>query len=68
MRETGGSLAIMVMWIAVSVDAVYGPDMATSSGAGGNTTTVPSAVVVSFFAFLASWIVAKHCFRSDQRG
>jgi hypothetical protein len=66
-RETWGSLAIMMMWIAVSIDAVYGPDIVSSSS-GGNTTTVPSAVAVALFAFLGSWIVARYCFGSERKG
>jgi hypothetical protein len=64
-RETWGSLAITAMWIAVSVDAIWGPDIVSSSP--GNTTTVPSAVVVALFAFLGSWIVARYCFGSDRK-
>lgn len=66
-RETWGSLAIMAMWIAVSVDAVYGPDI-VSSTPGGSSTTVPSAVAVALFAFLGSWILARHCFGGERRG
>ena len=65
-RETWGSLAIMVMWIAVSVDAVYGPDIVSSSP-GGSTTTVPSAVAVALFAVLASWVVARYYVGSDRK-
>jgi hypothetical protein len=67
-RETWGSLAIMVMWVTVAVDAVYGPDIVSSSGYGGSTATVPSAVVVALFAFLGSWIVAKYCFGDQRKG
>jgi hypothetical protein len=67
-REMWGSLAITVMWVVVAVDAVYGPDIVNSSGYGGSTSTVPSAVVVAFFAFLGSWIVAKYCFGDERKG
>jgi len=52
----------------VFADALYGPDIVASSGSGGATTTVPSAVVVAGFAFLTSWIVAKYGLRSDREG
>ncbi len=68
MREMWVSLAITVVWLVVFADALYGPDIVASSGSGGATTTVPSAVVVAGFAFLTSWIVAKFGFRSERKG
>jgi len=65
--EVAASIAIVVMWLAVLFDALFGPDIVTSNGAGTNTSTVPSAVVVAFFAFLASWVVARYAFRRDQK-
>jgi len=62
------SLAIVVMWLAVLFSAIYGPDIVSRdvSGAG---TTVPSAVAVALFAFLATWPVAKYGFVHDnERG
>jgi hypothetical protein len=67
-REMWVSLAITVVWLVVFADALYGPDIVASSGSGGATTTVPSAVVVAGFAFLTSWIVAKYGLRSDREG
>jgi hypothetical protein len=64
-RETWASLAISVIWLSVLFDAVYGPDIVTRS-AGGDTSVVPSAVVVSVFAFLATWVVARYGLR-DKR-
>ena len=64
-RETWVSLAISVIWLSVLFDAVYGPDIVTRS-AGGDSSVVPSAVVVSVFAFLATWVVARYGFR-DKR-
>jgi hypothetical protein len=59
--ETWGSLAIGVIWLAVLFDAVFGPDI-TSHDVTGATTIVPSAVVVAFFAFLATWVIARRAF------
>ena len=65
MRETWVSLAISVIWLSVLFGAVYGPDIVTRS-AGGDSSVVPSAVVVSVFAFLATWVVARYGLR-DKR-
>ena len=56
-------LAIGVIWAAVTVTAIFGPDLVTVNGSGTNTTTVPSAVVVALFATIATWIVARYGFR-----
>ena len=45
-------------------DAVYGPDI-VSNGVAGDSTTVPSAVVVALFAFLGTGVVAKYGFHPD---
>ena len=55
------SLAIIVIWLAVLFTAVYGPDI-VNRGAGGDSSTVPSAVAVALFATLATWAVAKYGF------
>ena len=47
-------------------DAIYGPDILTSSSGGSDSAVVPSAVVVSFFAFLATWAVAKYGLRDNR--
>jgi hypothetical protein len=65
-REVWASLAIIVMWLAVLFDAVFGPDIVNTS-AGGDSSTVPSAVAVALFAFLATWGVARYGFRHDRR-
>lgn len=64
--EVWPSLAITMMWLAVLVDAIFGPDIVTSNGAGTNTSTVPSAVALAFFAVLANWVVARYAFRRDS--
>jgi uncharacterized membrane protein (DUF485 family) len=64
--EMWASLAIIVMWLSVLFDAVYGPDI-VSTDVAGNHTTVPSAVVLALFAFLGTWVVAKYGFRHEPR-
>jgi hypothetical protein len=67
--EMWASLAIIVIWLSVLVDAIFGPDIVTHSGVGdiGERTVVPSAVVVSLFAFLATWVVARYGFRHERK-
>lgn len=65
--EMWASLAIIVMWLAVLFDAVFGPDIVNST-AGGDHSTVPSAVAVALFAFLATWAVARYGFRRERKG
>jgi hypothetical protein len=65
--ELGASVAIAVIWLAVLFDAVFGPNIETSNGAGTNTSSVPSAVAVAVFAFLATWVIAKYGYgRADR--
>lgn len=61
-RELWASLAISTMWLAVLFDAVFGPNLVANSN-DGSSTTIPSAIFVAFFAWLASAAVAKHAFR-----
>jgi hypothetical protein len=63
--EISASIAIAVIWLAVLFDAVFGPSIVTST-AGGDHSSVPSAVVVSIFAFLATWVVARRGFPRDR--
>lgn len=60
------SLAIGLIWLMVGLDALFGPDIVTSNGAGTNTSSTPSAVVLSLFAFLTSWVVARYAFRQPK--
>jgi len=65
--EMWGSLGIVTIWLAVLFDAVYGPSfVSTSGGSLGSSTTIPSAVFVAFFAFLATAALAKYAFRRDE--
>ena len=63
-EEMWASVAISVMWLAVLFDAVFGPDITSVSG--GSSTTVPSAIVVAFFAFLGTWVIARRAFGHDR--
>jgi hypothetical protein len=58
--EMWTSLAIGVIWLVVLVVALFGPDIVSSSA--GSFARVPSAVVVAFFAWLATWVIARHGF------
>ena len=64
--EMWASLTIIVMWLSVLFDAVFGPDIVTH-GVSGDSATVPSAVVVALFAFLATWVVAKYGFSQERK-
>lgn len=66
--EVWPSLTIGVVWLTVLFDALFGPDIETTNGAGTQTSTVPSAVAVAFFAFLTSWVVARYAFRRSATG
>jgi hypothetical protein len=50
----------------VVFEAIYGPNIETSSAGGTDTAVIPSAVIVSVFAFLATWVVAKYGFRERR--
>jgi hypothetical protein len=66
LAEVAASIAIGVMWLAVLFDALFGPDIVTSNGAGTSTSSTPSAVVVALFAFLATWVLARYAFRRES--
>jgi hypothetical protein len=65
--ELWPSLAILVIWLAVLLIAIWGPDISTTT-AGGDHASVPSVIPVTFFAFFATWVVAKYGFRRDPNG
>lgn len=60
--ELWASLAISAMWVAVFVTAIWGPDARFTSN-DGNASTIPTAVFVTVFAFLGTWVVARYGFR-----
>jgi hypothetical protein len=64
--ELWASLAISVMWIAVFVTAIWGPD-ARFNGNDGSSSTIPTAVFVTVGAFLGTWVVARFGFRQQRK-
>ena len=64
-REMWASVAITAMWVAVVVDAIFGPDIVNTT-ASGDSSTVPSAVVLALFAFLSTWVVARYGLRERK--
>jgi hypothetical protein len=60
-REMWAAVAISTMWLAVLFDAVFGPNF-VGTGNDGSSATIPSAIFVAFFAFLATASVAKRAF------
>ena len=64
--EMWASLAITAMWVAVFVTAIWGPD-ARFNSVDGSSSTVPTAVFVTVFAFLGTWVVARYAFRQQPK-
>ena len=64
--EVWASVAITAMWVAVFVTAVWGPDAHFNSN-DGSSSTIPTAIFVTVFAFLGTWIVAKYGFRQQRK-
>jgi hypothetical protein len=64
--EMWASLAITAMWVAVFITAIWGPDARFNSN-DGNSSTIPSAIFVTVFAFLGTWIVARYGFRQQRK-
>ena len=62
LTDMWASLAIAVVWLAVLFTAIYGPDIVTKSSGGSDSATIPSAVAMALFAFLATWVIAKHAY------
>ena len=64
--EMWASLSITAMWVAVFVTAIWGPDARFTSN-DGSSSSIPTAVFVTVFAFLGTWIVAKYGFRQQKK-
>ena len=64
--EMWASLAITAMWLAVFITAVWGPDARFNSN-DGSSSVIPTAVFVTVFAFLGTWIVAKYGLRRREK-
>jgi hypothetical protein len=64
--EMWAALAISVIWLVVLVAALFGPDLISSNPA--SFTRIPSAIIIAFFAWLATWVIARHGFvrRDDE--
>jgi hypothetical protein len=64
--EMWTALAISVIWLVVLVAALFGPELVSSNV--GSYTRFPSAIIIAFFAWLATWVIAKHGFvrRDDE--
>ena len=60
------AVAILGMWIAVLIDAVWGADIVATSSSG-DTTSFPAAIPIAFFVSIATVFVARYGFRSDDR-
>lgn len=65
-RELWACLAIVVVWLAVLFTAIFGGDI-VNSNAGGDQSSVPSAVAVALFAVLATWPIARYGFQRKPR-
>ena len=62
--EMWAALAISVIWLVVLVAALFGPDLVSSNV--GSYTRIPSAIIIAFFAWLATWVIARHGFVPRQ--
>jgi hypothetical protein len=65
-RQMWVSIAITVMWLVVLCDALWGPNFVSTS-AGGNMTSIPSAIIVALFAYLGTKVVAKYGYGETEQ-
>jgi hypothetical protein len=65
-KPVWATVAILGMWIAVLIDAVWGTDIVATS-ASGDTTSFPAAIPIAFFVSIATVFVARYGFCSGDR-
>jgi hypothetical protein len=65
--EMWACLAIIVMWLAVLFDAIFGPGLTITNAETVQHVTVPSTTVLAPCAFLGTWVVAKHGFARRRK-
>jgi hypothetical protein len=63
-QEMWASIAISVIWLAVLFDALFGPDLVVNNASG--MTSIPSAIIVAPFAYLATRVVARYGFTGGK--
>jgi hypothetical protein len=56
------TVSIVMMWLAVLFDGVFGGNMTFANGSSSQVTVIPSAVMVALFAMIATVSVAKRAF------
>ena len=60
--EMWACLAIVVMWLAVLFDAIFGPGLTVTNAETVQHVTIPSTFVLAPCAFLGTWVVARYGF------
>lgn len=68
--EFWAAISIVVIWLAVLFDGVFGPSIVSGSdgsGVPGTGSVVPSVVAVAPCGVLATWLIARHAFRREPR-
>jgi hypothetical protein len=65
MPELWWATAIASMWLAVLFTGIYGGDFVSTNAGATQSTTIPSAVFVAFFASVASIAVVRRAFQRD---
>ena len=56
LRQVWASFAISMIWLAVLCSSIWSQTIVSNYG----ESTVPSGVVVAFFATIATWVVARY--------